>query len=131
MDLRRQWIIGPWRVDGDADQIEADGRVLKLEPLQMRLLLMLAERAPQVVLTQELLDEVWRDLVVTPNSVYQAVAQLRSQLGDSSSDPAYIQTVHRKGYRLVAPARRTETPAVALAAGSAPPATAPATATRR
>lgn len=102
----QRWIVGPWRVDADADEIVADGRVVKLEPQQMRLLLLLARRAGQVVTTQELLDEVWRDLVVTPNSVYQAVAQLRRQLGDTAAEPSFIQTVHRKGYRLVAPVRR-------------------------
>lgn len=111
--------VGGWRVDGSADEIEADGRVVKLEPQQMRLLLVLAQRAGQVVLTQELLDEVWRDLVVTPNSVYQAVAQLRRQLGDTATEPAYIQTVHRKGYRLVAPVRWIEAHAVPAAPAAA------------
>jgi transcriptional activator of cad operon len=94
--------IGRWRIDASADEIEADGQVVKLEPLQMRLLLTLAAQPGQVVTTQTLLDEVWRDLIVTPNSVYQAVTQLRRQLGDSADEPAYIQTVHRKGYRLIA-----------------------------
>jgi DNA-binding winged helix-turn-helix (wHTH) protein/tetratricopeptide (TPR) repeat protein len=95
--------VGRWQVDGSADEIIADGQVVKLEPLQMRLLLALAAQPGQVVTTQSLLDDVWRDLVVTPNSVYQAVAQLRRQLGDSADEPTYIQTVHRKGYRLLAP----------------------------
>ncbi len=106
----QRWFVGPWRLDAEADEIVADGRVVKLEPQQMRLLLLLARRAGQVVTTQELLDEVWRDLVVTPNSVYQAVAQLRRQLGDTAAEPGFIQTVHRKGYRLVAPVRRESAP---------------------
>ncbi len=114
--------IGRWHVDSSADEIEADGQVVKLEPQQMRLLLVLARRAGQVVLTQELLDEVWRDLVVTPNSVYQAVAQLRRQLGDMAAEPAYIQTVHRKGYRLLAPVRVHEAgPPAPLTAAALPP----------
>ncbi|MCA0242710.1 MAG: tetratricopeptide repeat protein [Proteobacteria bacterium] len=126
MDIQpgAQWTIGRWRVDGDADEIVAEGRVVKLEPQQMKLLLMLARRAGQVVLTQELLDEVWRDLVVTPNSVYQAVAQLRRQLGDTAAEPTYIQTVHRKGYRLVAPVSppvTTPAPAPVTVATQEPP----------
>lgn len=101
-----RWQVGPWLVDDQADEIRAEGRIVKLEPQHMRLLLMLAARAGQVVTTQELLDAVWRDLVVTPNSVYQAVAQLRRQLGDTASEPSFIQTVHRKGYRLLAPVQR-------------------------
>ena len=112
--------VGRWRVDASADEIEADGRVVKLEPQNMRLLLTLAERPGQVVTTQELLDRVWRDLIVTPNSVYQAVAQLRKQLGDPADEPEYIQTVHRKGYRLIAEVREdsavpSAVPSVAVA----------------
>jgi DNA-binding winged helix-turn-helix (wHTH) protein/tetratricopeptide (TPR) repeat protein len=113
--------IGRWRVDASADEIHADGQVVKLEPLQMRLLLALAAQPGQVVTTQALLDEVWRDLVVTPNSVYQAVAQLRRQLGDSADAPAHIQTVHRKGYRLVAAVSIEAAPAPAEAPAAALP----------
>jgi len=112
--------IGGWRVDPSADEIAADDRVVKLEPLQMKLLLALAERPGQVVTTQELLDSVWRDLVVTSNSVYQAVAQLRRQLGDAADEPAYIQTVHRKGYRLVASVTVEPAPASVLREPIAP-----------
>jgi DNA-binding winged helix-turn-helix (wHTH) protein/tetratricopeptide (TPR) repeat protein len=128
-DLRPGLFIGRWRVDPQADEIDADGRVLKLEPQQMRLLLALAEQPGQVVLTQTLLDQVWRDLVVTPNSVYQAVAQLRKQLGDSAELPEYIQTVHRKGYRLLAPVRRVA-PAEAYAPLPAASETLPVSATQ-
>lgn len=68
----------------------------------MRLLLCLAKRAGQVVSVEELLDEVWADVVVTSDSVYQAVAALRRILGDHAKKPAYIATLPRRGYRLVA-----------------------------
>ena len=51
---------------------------------------------------QELLDEVWSDVVVTSDSVYQVVAVLRRTLGDDSKEPRYIATLPRRGYRLVA-----------------------------
>jgi len=68
----------------------------------MRLLLCLAERAGEVVSIDEVLDQVWSGVVVTPDSVYQAVASLRRQLGDDAKEPAYIATVPRLGYRMVA-----------------------------
>jgi len=68
----------------------------------MRLLLCLAERAGEVVSIDELLDQVWSGVVVTPDSVYQAVASLRRQLRDDAKEPAYIATVPRLGYRMVA-----------------------------
>jgi len=68
----------------------------------MRLLLCLAGHAGEVVSIDDLLNQVWSGVTVTPDSVYQAVATLRRQLGDDSKQPAYIATVPRLGYRMVA-----------------------------
>jgi DNA-binding winged helix-turn-helix (wHTH) protein/TolB-like protein/Tfp pilus assembly protein PilF len=102
-------MIGEWRVDPRADEIASEGRVIKLEPLRMRLLMALARRPGEVVLSQELLDMVWPGVIVTPGSLYQSVAQLRQVLGDSAAEPRYIATVPRKGYRLLAPVRALPT----------------------
>jgi len=69
----------------------------------MRLLMFLAERPGQIVGVADLLDGVWAKAVVTPHSVYEAVAALRQALGDSSDRPEYIATLPRRGYRLIAP----------------------------
>lgn len=95
--------IGAWRVDPALDEISKDGVTVKLEPRAMRVLVCLAEHAGQVMSVDELLDAVWKDVVVTPDSVYQAVAGLRRALGDTSKEPVYIANVLRRGYRLVAP----------------------------
>ncbi len=94
--------IGDWRVDPSTGEISRNGAVVKLEPRAMQLLLCLADRAGKVVSVQELLDTVWSDVIVTPDSVYQAVSALRRTLGDNSKDPEYIATLPRRGYRLVA-----------------------------
>lgn len=106
--------VGAWRVDTALDLIQCGERVEKLEPRMMRLLCCLAERPGEVFSADEILAAVWPGVVVGPNSVYQAVAQLRRLLADTGDQPAYIATVPRKGYRLVAPVR-------AIESGSAPP----------
>jgi len=68
----------------------------------MRLLVCLAEHAGQVVSIDELLNQVWTDVTVSPDSVYQAVTSLRRLLGDDPKQPQYIATVPRLGYRMVA-----------------------------
>ena len=95
--------IGAWCVDPALDEISRDGTSVKLEPRTMRLLICLAEHAGQVVSVEKLLDEVWTGVVVTPNSVYQAVAELRRALGDDPKEPSHIVNVLRRGYHLVAP----------------------------
>jgi len=68
----------------------------------MRLLLCLAQRAGEVVSIDDLLNQVWSDVTVSQDSVYQAVASLRRLLGDDPKQPSYIATVPRMGYRMVA-----------------------------
>jgi TolB-like protein/DNA-binding winged helix-turn-helix (wHTH) protein/Flp pilus assembly protein TadD len=94
--------LGQWRVNPALDQISRDGNTVKLEPRTMRVLVCLAEHGGEVVSVNQLLDTVWKDLVVTQYSVYQAVAALRRALGDDPKDPTYIANVVRRGYRLVA-----------------------------
>jgi TolB-like protein/DNA-binding winged helix-turn-helix (wHTH) protein len=88
----------------------------------MRLLLYLADRPGQVVGAEELLNQVWSGVVVTQDSVYQAIAAVRRVLGDDPRNPTYIATVPRLGYRLIAKVSPWDgTPPTAVAA--APPAT--------
>jgi TolB-like protein/DNA-binding winged helix-turn-helix (wHTH) protein len=94
--------IGDWMVDPVADQISRDGTTQRLEARSMRLLLCLADRAGEVVSIDELLNEAWAGVIVTPDSVYQAVTSLRRLLGDDPKQPSYIATVPRRGYRLIA-----------------------------
>ena len=94
--------VGAWCVDPTAGQISRGGEVVRVEARTLRLLLDLAGHAGEVVSIDDLLDRVWAGVIVTPDSVYQAVASLRRLLGDDPKRPSYIATVPRLGYRLVA-----------------------------
>ena len=94
--------IGDWRVDPQLGQITRGDLSERLDARQLRLLLHLANRAGETVSIEELLDSVWSGVVVTQDSVYQAITQLRRLLRDDAKDPRYIVTVPRLGYRLVA-----------------------------
>jgi transcriptional activator of cad operon len=97
--------IGDWCVNPAAGQISRNGETARVEVRTMRLLLYLAERAGEVVSIDELLGHVWSEVIVAPDSVYQAVTSLRRLLGDDSKNPTYIETVPRLGYRMVATVR--------------------------
>lgn len=95
--------IGAWCLNPASAEISRDGQTIRVEERTMRLLLCLAERAGQVVTMDDLLNQVWPGVNVTADSVYQAVASLRRLLGDDPKHPAYIATVPRLGYRMIAP----------------------------
>jgi adenylate cyclase len=98
--------IADLRVDPTLDEICKDGHTIKLEPKSMQLLICLAERPGEILSVDELLDRVWKNVVVSPDSVYAAVAALRRTLGDDSKNAKYIANVARRGYRLIAPVSR-------------------------
>jgi TolB-like protein/DNA-binding winged helix-turn-helix (wHTH) protein len=95
-------IVGNWRVDPLRGEMSREGEIVRLDGRTMQLLMYLAGRSGAVVSIQDLLDHVWSGVVVTSDSVYQAIASLRRLLGDDARQPAYIVTVPRLGYRLIA-----------------------------
>jgi transcriptional activator of cad operon len=99
-------IVGEWLVDPTSGEISREGQTTRLEVRAMRLLLCLVERPGEVVSIDELLNRGWGEVVVSSDSVYQAMTSLRRQLGDAAKQPTYIETVPRLGYRLVAKVRR-------------------------
>jgi transcriptional activator of cad operon len=94
--------IGAWRVSRASGQISREGETVRVEARAMRLLLCLADHAGEVVSIDDLLEQVWTGVIVTPDSVYQAITSLRRLLGDDPKQPTYIATVPRLGYRMVA-----------------------------
>src|SRR5216117_1739707 len=98
--------VGDWTVEPDLNQLSTQGRAVKVEPKAMAVLLHLADRAGQVVGREALLAQGWPGVVVGDDSLTQVVIKLRKALGDDPDRPTYIQTVTKRGYRLVAPVLR-------------------------
>ena len=95
--------FGPFRLDrGNALLRRGDDRVV-LAPKPFEVLCCLVERAGELVTKDELLDAVWPNLHVSESSLTVAVNALRSALGDDRQTPQYIETVTRRGYRLIVP----------------------------
>ena len=99
--------VGDWTVEPALNQLSAAGKTVKLEPKAMAVLVYLADRPGQVVSREALLSAVWSGVVVGDDSLTQVVIKLRKALGDVPEKPAYIQTISKGGYRLVAPVVRS------------------------
>ncbi|MFL6281513.1 MAG: transcriptional regulator, partial [Vicinamibacterales bacterium] len=74
-----------------------------LPPRVLSVLDLLVSRPGVIIPKQELIDSVWKDAFVTDTSLAEAISVLRQTLGDDPQSPRYVQTVHRRGYRFVAP----------------------------
>ena len=118
--------IGAWKIDPASSEISRGSEKARIEARTMRLLLCLAEHAGETVSIDDLLNEVWEGVNVSPDSVYQAITSLRRVLGDDPRQPTYIATVPRLGYRLLAPVSPSDSsnelaPSDAAPAGPADP----------
>ena len=100
--------FGPFEFDAHRRFLRREGTEIPLPPRVLGVLELLLARAGDVVSRQEIIDAVWKEAFVTDTSLAEAVSFLRQALGDDPQSPTYIQTVHRRGYRFVAPL--TETP---------------------
>lgn len=94
--------IGPVVVHPDVLVVVLDGREVSLEPRVMEVLVALAEHAGEVVSAEQLLIEVWGGSFYGDNPVHKAIAHLRRVVGDDSRAPHFIETIRKRGYRLIA-----------------------------
>jgi DNA-binding winged helix-turn-helix (wHTH) protein/TolB-like protein len=101
--------FGHFELDTRVGELRQDGRTVKLQPQPMKVLVLLAVRAGEVVTRDELQAAVWGDTVVDyENGLNWSVRKIRETLGDDPVKPRFIETVPRKGYRFVAPVARAE-----------------------
>jgi DNA-binding winged helix-turn-helix (wHTH) protein len=74
---------------------------IRLEPKAMEVLSCLAAHVGEVVSKRTLIDEVWKTEFIAENTLTGAIAKIRSALGDDAHEPIYIQTISKRGYRLI------------------------------
>jgi DNA-binding winged helix-turn-helix (wHTH) protein/TolB-like protein len=97
--------VGQWSVDPAANELQRGAETVRLEPKTMDVLVALAGRAGEVVGREELLSAVWPGVIVTDEVLTQVVIKLRKALGDTARQSEYIETIPKRGYRLIAAVR--------------------------
>ena len=98
--------IGDWWVEPAANELGRTGETVRIEPKAMQVLIALADGSGRVVSREELLSGVWPGVIVGDEALTQTIIKLRKALGDSPRSPSYIETISKRGYRLIAPVRQ-------------------------
>ena len=105
--------FGIFELDESSGELRRNGSLVHLPPQPFQILMLLARNAGEVVERNRIRREVWGDTAVDfDRSLNVAIAQIRSALNDVADNPRFIQTLPRKGYRLLAAVDRV---------GEAPP----------
>ncbi len=106
------FLLADWTVDAATDRIRHGDTEHKLESKMMAVLVYLATRAGEVVTREELARDIWHGRIVGYDALTGCVTKLRKILGDDSRHPRYIETIAKKGYRLIAAVNPLQTPLV-------------------
>src|SRR6266852_6142312 len=97
--------FGPYQLRSRTRELYKQGIKLKLRPQPFQVLTILVERAGDVVTREELRDLLWskETFVDFEHGLNTAIKELRGVLNDSASEPRYIQTLPKLGYRIIVP----------------------------
>ena len=108
IDLSSLFQFESFTLDPNKHRLLKDGEVLNVPESAIRVLEVLVANAPETVEKNTLMDIAWPDSMVVPDNLVQAIHTIRNTLGGDAREPTFVQTVHRRGYRFVAPVTRLE-----------------------
>jgi len=95
--------VGEWLVEPDLNRISNARKVVSIEPKVLDVLICLARSAGEVLSKEKIIRTVWPDTFVSDGILSYSISELRKAFGDDARNPSVIQTIARKGYRLIAP----------------------------
>jgi len=101
-NLIQGFLLGPWKVEPLRGVVSgANGETHHLVPKAMDVFVCLAEHANQLVTRKQLLDVAWSGNTAFDEQLTRVVGDVRRALHDHPGNPTYIETVPKRGYRLV------------------------------
>lgn len=95
--------LGDWIVSPQRCRIERNGDVTRIKPKSMAVLEQLAENGDSVTSREQLFDAVWPGAAVTDDVLTHSIVELRKAFGDTARDARIIETIPKKGFRLLLP----------------------------
>lgn len=102
IDRATPFKVGEWLVEPATDRLTLGDQEVKLEPRVMDLLMCFAARPGEVITREQLEASVWSGMVVGYDSLTSAMNKLRKAFNDDPRNPKIIETVAKRGYRLIA-----------------------------
>jgi len=102
--------VGDFALDTQSAELFQDGEKIRLPEQPFQILRLLVARRDEVITRDELRQQLWPadTFVDFDRGLNSAIKKLRDALGDSAEQPTYIETIPKRGYRLIAPVRETE-----------------------
>ncbi len=100
--MTHEFRVGEWLVEANLNRITRADRQIALEPKAIEVLLCLAKNAGDVLAKREIIKSVWPDTFVSDGVLTYCISELRKAFRDDAKNPQIIETIPRRGYRLIA-----------------------------
>jgi len=101
-EKREAIVLGDWRAQRTTGELTGPQGSERLEPKVMDLLFLLASKPGAAFTKDDIMAALWPDVIVGDDTLARAVSRLRKALGDDPKAPRYIETLPKRGYRLIA-----------------------------
>ena len=120
--MNRLYRFGLFELDEKTGELRRQGRRLPLQDQPLQVLLMILARPGELVTRAEIQQRIWSDgtFVDFDHAVNTAINKIRDALGDSASNPRFVETLARRGYRFIASVEVQDTASPGPSAGAAP-----------
>ncbi len=104
-ELLEGFTIGDWEIHPGQGVFRRGDEEVRPEPLIFKVLYSLAMRDGECVTRDDLIEDAWDGRPTADDPINRSIAQLRGHLGDKSRPHQYVETLHRRGYRLMQPVK--------------------------
>ncbi len=106
--MARELQIGGWLVEPDLNSITRGKKKIPVEPKVIEVLVCLADDPGEVLSKEQIIRTVWPDTYVSEEVLRYSISELRKAFRDDAKNPRIIQTIARRGYRLIAPVTKKD-----------------------
>ncbi|MBO1896082.1 winged helix-turn-helix domain-containing protein [Shewanella sp. BF02_Schw] len=96
------FFFGDWQINPHSNSIQSGDVIRSLEPKAMDVLRLLCQHQGEVLAADDIINHCWNSIAIGDNPLHKVITQLRKALGDQASNPQYIETIRKRGYRTIA-----------------------------
>jgi DNA-binding winged helix-turn-helix (wHTH) protein/tetratricopeptide (TPR) repeat protein len=96
------FFFGDWQINPHSNSIQSGDVIRSLEPKAMDVLRLLCQHQGEVLAADDIINHCWNNIAIGDNPLHKVITQLRKALGDQASNPQYIETIRKRGYRTIA-----------------------------
>ena len=95
-----KYIVGGLELDLDTKEVTVDGKLVKVTPIELKILELLMEKPGRVFSSEQIYENVWNEAAINTETVMVHVRNLREKIEITPSNPQYLKVVWGVGYKI-------------------------------